>query len=136
MSQFKENLCQAPLVCIDGNVPVSTIQYVCQLAREHQIAGKENLPSPGPVAPNLVPRHSAHPESSPLLLAGDTRLLSDMLCHSALLSVLCYSFSNGWNISAFFDLSLILQLNRIPCGAGAIAYGHCQKARESCFLCL
>ncbi|XP_062472438.1 uncharacterized protein LOC134162535 isoform X2 [Pezoporus occidentalis] len=38
VSQFKENLCQAPLVCIDGNVPLSTIQYVCQLAREHQIA--------------------------------------------------------------------------------------------------
>ncbi|XP_058276263.1 uncharacterized protein LOC120752289 isoform X2 [Hirundo rustica] len=42
VSQFKENLCQAPLVCIDGNVPLSTIQYVCQLAREHQLA---ELPS-------------------------------------------------------------------------------------------
>ncbi|KAM6419178.1 uncharacterized protein J5M81_013554 isoform 3-T3 [Pluvialis apricaria] len=38
VSQFKEELCQAPLVCIDGNVPLSTIQYVCQLAREHQLA--------------------------------------------------------------------------------------------------
>ncbi|XP_062445770.1 uncharacterized protein LOC134148060 isoform X3 [Rhea pennata] len=38
VSKFKENLCQAPLVCIDGNVPLSTIQYVCQLAREHQLA--------------------------------------------------------------------------------------------------
>ncbi|XP_052644856.1 LOW QUALITY PROTEIN: uncharacterized protein LOC128142667 [Harpia harpyja] len=38
VSQFKQNLCQAPLVCIDGNVPLSTIQYVCQLAREHQLA--------------------------------------------------------------------------------------------------
>ncbi|XP_064276931.1 uncharacterized protein LOC135300880 isoform X4 [Passer domesticus] len=38
VSQFKENLCQAPLVCIDGNLPLSTIQYVCQLAREHQLA--------------------------------------------------------------------------------------------------
>ncbi|NWQ77679.1 YOW5 protein, partial [Columbina picui] len=37
VSQFKESLCQAPLVCIDGNVPLSTIQYVCQLAREHQL---------------------------------------------------------------------------------------------------
>ncbi|XP_068258429.1 uncharacterized protein [Nyctibius grandis] len=42
VSQFKQNLCQAPLVCIDGNVPLSTIQYVCQLAREHQLA---ELPS-------------------------------------------------------------------------------------------
>ncbi|KAM6293673.1 uncharacterized protein LJ264_016843 [Porphyrio hochstetteri] len=38
VSQFKENLCQAPLICIDGNVPLSTIQYVCQVAREHQLA--------------------------------------------------------------------------------------------------
>ncbi|XP_074395213.1 uncharacterized protein LOC102073347 isoform X4 [Zonotrichia albicollis] len=38
VSQFKEKLCQAPLVCIDGNVPLSTIQYVCQVAREHQLA--------------------------------------------------------------------------------------------------
>ncbi|XP_069715135.1 uncharacterized protein [Phaenicophaeus curvirostris] len=38
VSQFKEKLCQAPLICIDGNVPLSTIQYVCQLAREHQLA--------------------------------------------------------------------------------------------------
>ncbi|KAM9292624.1 uncharacterized protein RDI95_002425 [Morus bassanus] len=38
VSQFKEDLCRAPLVCIDGNVPLSTIQYVCQLAREHQLA--------------------------------------------------------------------------------------------------
>ncbi|KAM7057020.1 uncharacterized protein M8220_003282 isoform 4-T4 [Acridotheres tristis] len=42
VSQFKESLCQAPLVCMDGNVPLSTIQYVCQLAREHQLA---ELPS-------------------------------------------------------------------------------------------
>ncbi|NXN81856.1 YOW5 protein, partial [Bombycilla garrulus] len=38
VSQFKESLCQAPLVCIDGNVPLSTLQYICQLAREHQLA--------------------------------------------------------------------------------------------------
>ncbi|XP_075285486.1 uncharacterized protein LOC104338287 isoform X4 [Opisthocomus hoazin] len=43
VSQFKENLCQAPLICIDGNVPLPTIQYVCQLAREWQLA--EELPS-------------------------------------------------------------------------------------------
>uniref|UniRef100_A0A8B9VKS7 Carbohydrate kinase PfkB domain-containing protein n=1 Tax=Anas zonorhyncha TaxID=75864 RepID=A0A8B9VKS7_9AVES len=42
VSQFKEKLCRAPLICIDGNVPLSTIQYVCQLAREHQLA---ELPS-------------------------------------------------------------------------------------------
>ncbi|XP_033019145.1 pseudouridine-metabolizing bifunctional protein C1861.05-like isoform X1 [Lacerta agilis] len=38
VSKFKETLCLAPLVCIDGNVPVSTIQYVCQIAREHHLA--------------------------------------------------------------------------------------------------
>ncbi|XP_073178605.1 uncharacterized protein [Lepidochelys kempii] len=36
--KFKESLCLAPLVCIDGNVPVATIQYVCEIAREHQVA--------------------------------------------------------------------------------------------------
>ncbi|XP_077195958.1 uncharacterized protein LOC143838487 isoform X2 [Paroedura picta] len=38
VSGFRENLRRAPLVCIDGNVPVSTIQYVCQFAREHHLA--------------------------------------------------------------------------------------------------
>nr|XP_034983974.1 pseudouridine-metabolizing bifunctional protein C1861.05-like isoform X2 [Zootoca vivipara] len=38
VSKFKETLCSAPLVCIDGNVPLSTIQYVCQIAREHNLA--------------------------------------------------------------------------------------------------
>ncbi|NXD42277.1 YOW5 protein, partial [Copsychus sechellarum] len=38
VSQFEEKLCQAPLICMDGNVPLSTIEYVCQLAREHQLA--------------------------------------------------------------------------------------------------
>uniref|UniRef100_A0ACB8FMC5 Uncharacterized protein n=1 Tax=Sphaerodactylus townsendi TaxID=933632 RepID=A0ACB8FMC5_9SAUR len=38
VSGFKESLCRAPLICIDGNVPVSTIQYICQFAREHRLA--------------------------------------------------------------------------------------------------
>ncbi|KAM6436005.1 uncharacterized protein PHA67_023429 isoform 2-T2 [Liasis olivaceus] len=42
VSQFKENLCLAPIICIDGNVPVSTIEYICQIAREHHLA---DLPS-------------------------------------------------------------------------------------------
>ncbi|KAJ6660044.1 hypothetical protein lerEdw1_018242 [Lerista edwardsae] len=38
VSKFKEHLRLAPLVCIDGNVPVSTIQYVCQIAQEYHLA--------------------------------------------------------------------------------------------------
>ncbi|XP_053112226.1 uncharacterized protein LOC128327452 [Hemicordylus capensis] len=38
VSKFKENLCLAPLICIDGNVPVSTIQNICHIAREHRLA--------------------------------------------------------------------------------------------------
>ncbi|XP_070612428.1 uncharacterized protein [Erythrolamprus reginae] len=38
VSQFKENLCLAPIICIDGNVPVSTIEYISQIAREHNLA--------------------------------------------------------------------------------------------------
>ncbi|KAJ7329105.1 hypothetical protein JRQ81_015279 [Phrynocephalus forsythii] len=37
VSQFKDYLCLAPLICIDGNVPVSTIEYVCRIAREHHL---------------------------------------------------------------------------------------------------
>ncbi|NWY01515.1 YOW5 protein, partial [Nothoprocta ornata] len=37
VSKFKESLLRAPLVCVDGNVPLSTLQYVCQLAREHRL---------------------------------------------------------------------------------------------------
>ncbi|KAH0617011.1 hypothetical protein JD844_028571 [Phrynosoma platyrhinos] len=42
VSKFKENLCSAPLICIDGNVPESTIKYICQIARNHNLA---DLPS-------------------------------------------------------------------------------------------
>ncbi|XP_062989385.1 uncharacterized protein LOC134403272 isoform X4 [Elgaria multicarinata webbii] len=38
VSGFKERLRLAPLVCIDGNVPVSTIQYICQIARDQHLA--------------------------------------------------------------------------------------------------
>ncbi|XP_039217902.1 pseudouridine-metabolizing bifunctional protein C1861.05-like isoform X2 [Crotalus tigris] len=37
VSQFKENLCLAPIICIDGNVPVSTLEYICQIAREQHL---------------------------------------------------------------------------------------------------
>ncbi|XP_030071713.1 uncharacterized protein LOC115478487 [Microcaecilia unicolor] len=37
VSEFKGSLCKAPMLCIDGNVPVSTIQYVCQISRDHHI---------------------------------------------------------------------------------------------------
>ncbi|XP_008108730.2 uncharacterized protein LOC100556121 [Anolis carolinensis] len=38
VSKFKENLCLAPLICIDGNVPISTIQYVCEIAKKNNLA--------------------------------------------------------------------------------------------------
>ncbi|XP_010220164.1 PREDICTED: pseudouridine-metabolizing bifunctional protein C1861.05-like [Tinamus guttatus] len=38
VSKFKESLLRAPLVCVDGNVPLATLQYVCELAREHGLA--------------------------------------------------------------------------------------------------
>ncbi|XP_025054678.1 uncharacterized protein LOC102384925 isoform X5 [Alligator sinensis] len=42
VSRYKQHLCMAPVVCIDGNMPIATIQYVCQIAREHQVP---DLPS-------------------------------------------------------------------------------------------
>nr|XP_046249295.1 pseudouridine-metabolizing bifunctional protein C1861.05 isoform X2 [Scatophagus argus] len=37
VSQFEKQLSSAPLVCLDGNIPVSTIDYVCSIASEHNI---------------------------------------------------------------------------------------------------
>ncbi|KAM7396967.1 hypothetical protein PAMP_019970 [Pampus punctatissimus] len=37
VSQFEKQLLSATLVCLDGNIPVSTIDYVCSVARKHNI---------------------------------------------------------------------------------------------------
>ncbi|XP_028285710.1 pseudouridine-metabolizing bifunctional protein C1861.05 isoform X2 [Parambassis ranga] len=37
VSQFEKQLSSASLVCLDGNIPVSTINYVCSVAKEHNI---------------------------------------------------------------------------------------------------
>ncbi|XP_077325404.1 uncharacterized protein LOC143960560 isoform X2 [Lithobates pipiens] len=37
VSQFADTLRQSCLVCLDGNVPVSTIQYVCEIARQNRV---------------------------------------------------------------------------------------------------
>ena len=40
MSQFVKQLSSATLVCLDGNIPVSTIDYVCCIAKKHNVNGK------------------------------------------------------------------------------------------------
>ena len=40
VSQFEKQLSSATLVCLDGNIPVSTIDYVCSIASKHSINGK------------------------------------------------------------------------------------------------
>ncbi|XP_075998065.1 uncharacterized protein LOC142991814 [Genypterus blacodes] len=37
VSQFEKQLSSARLVCLDGNIPVSTIGYVCSIAKKHDI---------------------------------------------------------------------------------------------------
>ncbi|KAM4676558.1 uncharacterized protein O3C94_009010 isoform 1-T2 [Discoglossus pictus] len=37
VSQFEDRLRKARLLCIDGNVPITTIQYVCEVARESSV---------------------------------------------------------------------------------------------------
>ncbi|XP_035521703.1 pseudouridine-metabolizing bifunctional protein C1861.05 [Morone saxatilis] len=37
VSQFEKQLSSATLVCLDGNIPVSTINYVCSIASKHNI---------------------------------------------------------------------------------------------------
>lgn len=38
VSRFEERLATASLVCLDGNIPVSTIDYVCGIASKHRVA--------------------------------------------------------------------------------------------------
>ncbi|XP_077567312.1 uncharacterized protein LOC144192131 [Stigmatopora nigra] len=37
VSQFEKQLLSSSLVCLDGNIPTSTIDYVCSLAKNHEI---------------------------------------------------------------------------------------------------
>ncbi|KAG8012781.1 Pseudouridine-metabolizing bifunctional protein C1861.05 [Nibea albiflora] len=37
VSQFEKQLSSATLVCLDGNIPTSTINYVCSIASKHNI---------------------------------------------------------------------------------------------------
>lgn len=41
MSQFKTQLSSATLVCLDGNIPTSTINYVCCFAEKRNINGNQ-----------------------------------------------------------------------------------------------
>ncbi|XP_018540061.1 uncharacterized protein zgc:136858 isoform X2 [Lates calcarifer] len=38
VSQFEKQLSSATLVCLDGNIPVSTINYVCSVAKKHNVS--------------------------------------------------------------------------------------------------
>lgn len=40
VSKFDKQISSATLVCLDGNIPISTINYVCSIARKHNINGK------------------------------------------------------------------------------------------------
>uniref|UniRef100_A0A8C8C4J4 Carbohydrate kinase PfkB domain-containing protein n=1 Tax=Oncorhynchus tshawytscha TaxID=74940 RepID=A0A8C8C4J4_ONCTS len=37
VSQFEEKLSAASLMCLDGNIPISTINYVCSVAKKHAV---------------------------------------------------------------------------------------------------
>ncbi|XP_061533278.1 uncharacterized protein zgc:136858 [Phycodurus eques] len=37
VSQFEKQLLSSTLVCLDGNIPASTISYVCSVAKQHNI---------------------------------------------------------------------------------------------------
>lgn len=40
VSQYEEQLSAASLVCVDGNIPVSTINYICSIGKKHSVPGK------------------------------------------------------------------------------------------------
>ncbi|XP_071106358.1 uncharacterized protein [Haliotis cracherodii] len=37
VSQFSESLTQAPLVCVDGNIPAETIEYICDICSQNKV---------------------------------------------------------------------------------------------------
>ncbi|XP_012697910.2 pseudouridine-metabolizing bifunctional protein C1861.05 [Clupea harengus] len=37
VSQYEEQLSAASLVCVDGNIPVSTINYICSIGKKHSV---------------------------------------------------------------------------------------------------
>lgn len=43
VSQFEDKLASASLVVLDGNIPVSTIDYVCSISKNHAVPGKALL---------------------------------------------------------------------------------------------
>ncbi|XP_046583894.1 pseudouridine-metabolizing bifunctional protein C1861.05-like [Haliotis rubra] len=37
VSQYRESLSQAPLVCVDGNIPAETIEYICDICSQNKV---------------------------------------------------------------------------------------------------
>ena len=40
ISSFEKDIVSASLVCMDGNISVEAIEYICQLCQNHHIPGK------------------------------------------------------------------------------------------------
>ncbi len=40
VSGYEKYLSSAPLVCMDGNIPVDTVEYVCNYCALHNVPGK------------------------------------------------------------------------------------------------
>ena len=41
ISQYEDNLKAASLVCIDGNLSVEAIEYICLMCNQNEIPGKD-----------------------------------------------------------------------------------------------
>ncbi|XP_019370953.1 PREDICTED: uncharacterized protein LOC109296156 isoform X2 [Gavialis gangeticus] len=92
VSRFKQHLCMAPVVCIDGNVPIATIQYVCQIAREHKVP--ESWRALAYISPNLrelraINRTLGHPVPADLPSRLEDVVRTAMTLACPLLTQLC-----------------------------------------------
>ena len=39
VKRFADQICHSPFVCVDGNIPVETIEFVCNLCCEGKVPG-------------------------------------------------------------------------------------------------
>ena len=100
VERFESRLASAPIVCMDGNIPVETLQYICDVCNRNNVPGSFPLsPLPLPLSPLPL-----SPLSLSLLFPSLSLSLSScFLMHiSGRLTTL--TMAGVWNINVHFNL--------------------------------
>ena len=93
VERFESRLASAPIVCMDGNIPVETLQYICDVCNRNNVPGSFPL-SPLPLSPLSL---------SLLFPSLSLSLSSCFLMHiSGRLTTL--TMAGVWNINVHFNL--------------------------------